>query len=331
MCQYSAADGFAEDWHLVHYGARGAGGAGLVMTEAAAVAADGRITSSDIGIWKDKHVSGLGRITEFLHRQGAAAGIQLAHAGRKAGRPRPWAGPEEARDPSRTWSPLYGPSPVPFAPDYQTPRELSAEDIAGIVGAFARAAARAIEAGFDVVEVHAAHGYLLQQFLSPLSNRRGDEYGGSRENRERIVLETIREVRKVVGERVPVFLRISATDWMEGGFTIEDAVHLAREAGAAGADLIDVSSGGNHPDAVPPAGPGYQTGFSADIRRSAGVKTAAVGMITSAVQADHVVRTGQADAVFIGRAGLRDPHWALSAAKELGRDIRWPEQYLRAK
>jgi 2,4-dienoyl-CoA reductase-like NADH-dependent reductase (Old Yellow Enzyme family) len=331
MCQYSATDGFAADWHLVHYGARAAGGAGLILTEAAAVAADGRISSSDIGIWKDEHLPGLRRITDFIRGQGAAAGIQLAHAGRKAGRPRPWATTEEAADPARTWSPVHGPSPLRFAPDFPIPLELSVDAIAGIVEAFAHAAHRALAAGFDLVEVHAAHGYLLQEFLSPLSNRRIDSYGGSRENRENIVLEVIRAVRKAVGEDVPVLLRISAVDWMEGGFTLEDAVHLAGQAVDAGADLIDVSSGGNHPDAVPLTGPGYQTAFSAEIRGAAGVKTAAVGMITTATQADHIIRTGQADAVFLGRALLRDPSWALHAAKELGRDVRYPEQYLRGK
>ncbi len=330
MCQYSCEDGFATDWHLVHLGSRAVGGAALVMTEATAVEARGRISPQDLGIWKDEHLPALARIARFISEQGAVAGMQLAHAGRKASTIRPWAGEGPVGDAEGGWK-VVGASPVAFAEGYPPPEPLSREAIASVVGAFADAAERARAAGFRVVEIHAAHGYLLHQFLSPISNRRTDEYGGSFENRIRLVREVVRAVRASWPENLPLFVRLSATDWLEGGWDLEQSIELARQLRTEGVDLIDCSSGGNVKIAKIPFGPGYQTGFAEAIRRGADIKTAAVGLITSSQQADHLLRTGQADLVILGRQLLRDPYWPLRAAGELKEEAVWPSQYLRAR
>ncbi len=330
MCQYSSEDGFATDWHLVHLGTRAVGGAALVFTEATAVTAQGRISAHDLGIWKDEHVPALERITRFVTNQGAVPGIQLAHAGRKASVAIPWQGGEPVPEAAGGWR-TVGPSPLPFAQNHPAPDELSRSQIPEIVAAFAAAARRALAAGFQVLEIHAAHGYLLHEFLSPLSNRRGDEYGGSLENRMRLVRQAAAAVRAVWPERLPLFARISATDWVEGGWDIEQSVELARALKAEGVDVIDCSSGGNVSKAEIPFGPGYQTAFAERIRREAGIPTGSVGLITSAQQADHVLRTGQADLVILARQLLRDPYWPLRAAAELKAQAPWPNQYLRAR
>jgi 2,4-dienoyl-CoA reductase-like NADH-dependent reductase (Old Yellow Enzyme family) len=334
MCQYSSQDGFANDWHLVHLGSRAAGGAGLVMMEASAVEARGRISPYDHGIWKDEHVAFLARITSFLRQQGAAAGIQLAHAGRKASTRRPWDGTGmapvgELSEGGGGWQPV-APSALAFQPGDPPPAELTQPEIASVVEAFAAAARRALQAGFQVVEIHAAHGYLIHQFLSPLSNRRSDQYGGPFENRIRFALEVARAVRAVWPGHLPLFLRVSATDWVEGGWDIGDSVELARRLGALGVDLIDCSSGGLAPQQKIRLAPGYQVPFAARIRREAGVATAAVGLITTPQQASEIVRTEQADLVLLAREFLRDPYFALHAGKALGEEISPPVQYLRA-
>ena len=331
MCEYSSEDGFANDWHLVHLGSRAVGGASLVFTEAAAVTPEGRISPQDLGIWKDEHVAELGRIVRFIDGQGAVAGMQLAHAGRKASTQRPWEGSRVLSPQEGGFRPIYAPSPIPFRPEDPVPEELDTKGIARIVQAFGDAAARALRAGFRVIELHAAHGYLLHEFLSPLANRRRDAYGGSFENRIRMLLETTGAVRARWPERLPLFVRISATDWAEGGWDVEQSVELSRRLAREGVDLIDCSSGGLLPGVKVPVGPGYQAPFAERIRRDAGIKTGAVGMIRSADQADHIVRTGQADAVFIARQLLRDPYWPLKAAKHLGVQVRWPPQYERAR
>ena len=331
MCEYSSSDGFANDWHLVHLGSRAVGGAGLVLTEANAVTADGRISPDDLGIWKDEHVEFLSRITRFVKQQGAAAGTQLAHAGRKASTAAPWKGGQPLSPEQGGWTPIYGPSAIPFSDGYQVPTSMSVDDIRGVVQAFRSAATRALQAGFEVIEIHAAHGYLLHEFLSPLSNKRNDQYGGSFGNRIRMLWEVCSAVRQAWPERLPLFVRISSTDWMDGGWTIEDSVALAHEVKKAGVDLIDCSSGGNVAKVRIPVGPGYQTEFAERIRREAGTLTAAVGMITSPQQADTILRSGQADAVLLAREFLRQPYWPLQAAKELGQDVAWPKQYERAK
>jgi 2,4-dienoyl-CoA reductase-like NADH-dependent reductase (Old Yellow Enzyme family) len=331
MCQYSSEDGFSNDWHLVHLGSRAVGGAGLVMTEAAAVLAEGRITPQDLGLWKDEHIPGLKRIVEFLHGQGARAGVQLAHAGRKASMARPWAPEQRSLTPSEGgWKNVMAPSAIPFAESYAQPSALDLAGIQTITRAFTRATERALETGFDLVELHAAHGYLLHEFLSPLSNRRSDQYGGSFENRIRLVVEVVDAVRAVWPAELPLLVRISATDWAEGGWDIEQSVALAKVLKAHKVDLIDVSSGGMTPQQVIPLGPGYQTPFAERIRREAQIPTGTVGMITDAVQAEHILRTGQADVVLLARELLREPYWPLQAAKELGDITSWPAQYLRA-
>ena len=330
MCEYSSEDGFANDWHVVHLGSRAVGGAALVFTEAAAVTPEGRISPQDLGIWKDEHVAELARIVRFIDGQGAVAGMQLAHAGRKASTQRPWEGDRVLSPQEGGFRPIYAPSPIPFRPEDPVPEELDTKGIARIVQAFGDAAARALRAGFRVIELHAAHGYLLHEFLSPLANRRRDAYGGSFENRIRMLLETTGAVRARWPERLPLFVRISATDWAEGGWDLEQSVELSRRLAREGVDLIDCSSGGLLPGVKVPVGPGYQTPFAERIRRDAGIKTGAVGMIRSADQAEHIVRTGQADAVFIARQLLRDPYWPLKAAKHLGVQVRWPPQYERA-
>lgn len=329
MCQYSSEDGFANDWHLVHLGCRAQGGAGLVLLEAAAVTPEGRITPADLGIWKDAHIPMLERIARFLHSQGARAGIQLAHAGRKASTLSPFVGHGAARPAEGGWEPV-APSAIPFAPDYAMPRELDQAGIDAVIEAFRQGARRAVRAGFDLVEIHAAHGYLLHEFLSPLANHRSDEYGGSFENRTRLMLQVVDAVRAEWPAHLPLFVRISATDWAEGGWDGDDSVRLAHLFRERGVDLVDVSSGGQVPDAKVPVGPGYQVEFAARIRREAHIPTAAVGMITDAVQANAIVGQGEADLVLLARAELRDPYWPLHAAAALGEPMSWPVQYLRA-
>lgn len=329
MCQYSSEDGFANDWHFVHLGSRAIGGAGLVFTEAAAILPQGRISPQDLGIWSDDHVEPLARIVRFIHEQGSVAGIQLAHAGRKASTYRPWDGHGYVPEAEGGW-PVMAPSALAFADGYAVPATLTERDIRTVIEAFVRAACRACEAGFRVIEIHAAHGYLLHEFLSPLSNQRQDRYGGTFENRTRLACNIAEAVRRVWPERYPLFARISATDWIDGGWDIEQSVALARKLGMLGVDLIDCSSGGNVPQAKIPAGPGYQAPFAERIRREAGMPTGAVGLITSPAQADHVIRSGQADLVLLAREMLRDPYWPLRAARELGCSVPWPVQYLRA-
>ena len=329
MCQYSSTDGYATEWHLVHLGSRAVGGAALVMTEAAAVLPEGRISPEDLGIWDEGHVEMLSRIVGFIHQQGALAGIQLAHAGRKASTYAPWRGQGAVPESEGGWQ-VAGPSEGPFSENYPRPQPLTIEGIRSVAGAFGQAARRALQAGFDVVEIHGAHGYLIHEFLSPFSNHRQDEYGGSFENRTRIVREVVKAVRDAWPENLPLFLRISSTDWEEGGWDPEQSVELARQAKPMGVDLIDCSSGGNLPSAAIPAGPGFQTPFAERIRREAGMLTGAVGFITSPAQADHIIRSGQADMVLLAREMLRDPYWPLRAARELGYPTTWPVQYLRA-
>lgn len=330
MCEYSSVDGFANDWHLVHLGSRAVGGAGLVMTEATAVTPEGRISPEDLGIWSDAHVEFLGHITRFIHSQGSIAGMQLAHAGRKASTYRPWDGNGAVPEAAGGWKNVAAPSAIPFDKNYPAPQALTPEGIQAVLRAFGDAAGRAREAGFRVIEIHAAHGYLLSEFLSPLANHRTDQYGGSFENRIRLLLEVVSAVRKSWSEGAPLFVRISATDWVEGGWTVDESVELARRLKDSGVDLVDCSSGGNVPPANIPVGPGYQTAFADRIRREAKILTGAVGMITTPAQADHIIRTGQADVAIIAREFLRDPYWPLRAGRELGYAVPWPVQYVRA-
>jgi 2,4-dienoyl-CoA reductase-like NADH-dependent reductase (Old Yellow Enzyme family) len=329
MCQYSAEDGFAGDWHLVHLGSRAVGGASLVLMEATAVEPRGRISPADTGIWKDEHIDPLSRIARFLRAHGAAAGIQLAHAGRKASTPPPWQGGGVIAPEAGGWQPV-APSPIPFQPGGPAPCELSIPEIGAIVDAFRSAAVRAAQAGFQVAEIHAAHGYLIHQFLSPLSNRRTDEYGGSFEHRVRFALEVIRAVRSAWPETLPLFLRISATDWVEGGWDLDQSVELSRRVRELGVDLIDCSSGGASPEQRIALAPGYQVPFAERIRRETGILTGAVGLITTAEQAAEIVRCGQADLVLLARQFLRDPYFPLHAARELDEHVDPPVQYLRA-
>jgi len=331
MCQYSAERGLANDWHLVHLGARAIGGAGLVMTEAAAVSPEGRISPQDLGLWNDEQTAPLARIASFLSAQGSVPAIQLAHAGRKASMKRSWDGGGPASPADGGWSPVLAPSAVPFDDGWQVPHALDEAEMARVVGDFASAARRAAAAGFRVAEIHAAHGYLLHQFLSPIANRRTDSFGGSLENRMCFPLRVVEAVRSAWPGDLPLFLRISATDWVEGGFVPEEAVVFARQARTLGVDLVDCSSGGMHPKAQIPAGPGYQVPFAARIRAEAGVATAAVGLITTARQAAEVIDSGQADLVLLGREMLRSPHWALRASAELGTPLPGPRPYERAK
>jgi len=330
MCEYSSVDGYANDWHLVHLGSRAVGGAGLVLTEATAVLPEGRISPQDLGIWKDEHVDFLKRIVSFIHEQGSVAGMQLAHAGRKASTRRPWEGDGVVPETEGGWQNVMAPSAIRFADNYPTPQALTVDGIQQVVRAFADAARRACDAGFRVIEIHAAHGYLIHEFLSPLSNHRDDSYGGPFENRTRLIREIVTAVRSSWPKGAPLFVRISASDWVEGGWDLEQSIELARSLKQLGVDLIDCSSGGTVPHAKIPAGPGYQTPFAQRIRHEAEILTGAVGMITSAVQAEQIIGTGQADAIVIAREFLRDPYWPLRAAKELGQSISWPVQYLRA-
>ena len=330
MCEYSCDDGFASDWQLVHLGSRAVGGAALVFTEATAVTPAGRISPQDLGLWKEEHIAPLARITAFLHSQGAHAGIQLAHAGRKASTWRPWSGEGKIAPDQGGWQNVLAPSAIPFTANYPQPQQLDRAGIAAIAAAFREAALRAGRAGFDVIEIHSAHGYLLHEFLSPISNHRSDEYGGSFENRVRLLLEVVASVREVWPAPRPLFVRFSATDWTEGGWDLPESVRLAALLRDRGVDLIDVSSGGNVPAAAIPVGPGFQTPFSEAIRKETGILTGAVGMITDPAQAAHIIRTGQADLIFMAREFLRDPYWPLHAAQSLGEATSWPVQYLRA-
>ncbi|HEY3418127.1 MAG TPA: NADH:flavin oxidoreductase/NADH oxidase [Armatimonadota bacterium] len=330
MCQYSSHDGFATDWHLVHLGSRAVGGAGLVMTEASAVTPDGRISPQDLGIWNDAQIEGLSRCARFIEAQGAVAGIQLAHAGRKASTPPPWDERKVLSAKEGGWRPIWAPSPIPFSPESPIPQSLSREQIREIVSRFSQAAGRAREAGFRVVEIHAAHGYLLHEFLSPLSNQRSDEYGGSFENRTRIVREVTSAIRATWPGDLPLFIRISASDWAEGGWDADQSVALAQQLKSLGIDLVDCSSGGAVPGVKIPAAPGYQVPFAERIRREADLATAAVGLIREPTQADEIIRRGQADLVLLAREMLRDPYWPQHATRHLGVSAPRPIQYGRA-
>jgi 2,4-dienoyl-CoA reductase-like NADH-dependent reductase (Old Yellow Enzyme family) len=331
MCQYSSVDGFASEWHLVHLGSRAVGGAGTVFTEAAAVSPEGRITPGDLGIWSDAHISALSHITAFLRANGSVPAIQLAHAGRKASMTAPWVTPSHTALPSEGgWTHVVAPSPLRFHDEYPLPQALDRSGMDIILADFTAAAHRAAQAGFLLAEVHAAHGYLADEFLSPLSNTRTDEYGGSLANRARFPLEIIRAVRSAFPAELPVWVRVSAVDWVEGGLSIEDSVEFARLVKAEGIDLLDVSSGGNDPRQQIPLGPGYQVAFADRIRRETGLATGAVGMITDPAQADQIIRTGQADVVLLARELLREPYWPLRAADELHHPGSWPVQYERA-
>jgi 2,4-dienoyl-CoA reductase-like NADH-dependent reductase (Old Yellow Enzyme family) len=331
MCEYSSVDGYANDWHLVHLGSRAVGGAALVMTEAAAVLVEGRISSQDLGIWSDEHIPMLSRIFRFIEEQGAVPAMQLAHAGRKASTAAPWIGGGALTEAEGGWRPIFAPSAVPFSDASLTPQMLDERGIARVVSAFADAARRAREAGAKIIEIHSAHGYLLHQFLSPLSNFRNDRYGGSFENRTRALREVVEAVRQSWPAGFPLLVRISATDWVEGGWTIGESVALAARLKPLGVDLIDCSSGGIVPNISIPVAPGYQVPFAERIRKETGILAAAVGMITAPEQAQDIIRSEQADLVFLARELLRDPYWPLHAAQRLHQDIGWPKQYLRAR
>ncbi|OWP64608.1 oxidoreductase [Hymenobacter amundsenii] len=330
MCQYSSHDGFSTDWHLVHLGSRAVGGAGLVLLEAAAVSPEGRITPDDLGIWQDEHVAGLRRITDFMRGQGCVAGIQLAHAGRKASHASTWKGSQALTPAAGGWL-TVAPSALPFTPDEPTPQALDEAGIRQVIEDFRQATRRSVAAGFEVIELHAAHGYLLHEFMSPLSNERTDQYGGSFENRVRLLLEVVAATRAEMPEQLPLWVRISATDWTEGGWTGDDSVRLAALLKAAGVDLLDCSTGGNVAKADIPVAPGYQVRFAEQVRRETGLPTGAVGLITEAQQAEDILAAGQADVVLLARESLRDPYFALHAAQELGVEMEWPKQYARAK
>ncbi len=330
MCEYSSEDGFANDWHLVHLGSRAVGGAGLVITEATAVSPEGRITPDDLGIWKDEHIDFLKRITAFISKQGAVPGMQLAHAGRKASHTSPWKGNHPLKPEEGAWT-TFAPSAIAFKETDPLPGSMSTAEIKHLVYDFKNATVRALEAGFKLIEIHAAHGYLLNEFLSPLSNHRTDEYGGSFENRVRLLLEVAEAVRSVLDESLPLFVRISAVEWVEGGWCVEDSAELAKQLKNKGVDLIDCSSGGNSSQQKIDVKPLYQVPFAARIKQEAGILTGAVGMITTAQQAEEILQSGQADLVIMARQLLRDPYFPLHAAKDLNADITWPVQYERAK
>ncbi|WP_448702461.1 NADPH dehydrogenase NamA [Mucilaginibacter sp. AW1-3] len=330
MCEYSSEDGFANNWHLVHLGGRAVGGAGLVITEATAVSPEGRISAGDLGIWKDEHITELERITTFIHQHGAVAGIQLAHAGRKASHDVPWAGGKQVPLLNGGWQ-TVAPSAIAFTDAEEKPLELDKDGIAKVTEDFKQATFRALKAGFKVIEIHAAHGYLLHEFLSPVSNHRTDEYGGSFENRIRLLLEITDTIRTAWPQENPLFVRISATDWTEGGWTTDESVKLAEILKEKGVDLIDCSSGGNVATAKIPVGPGYQVQFAENVRKQTGILTGAVGMITEPKQADEIIQSGKADVVLLAREMLRDPHFPLRAAHVLGHEVKWPLQYERAK
>ena len=331
MCQYSSVNGLANDWHLVHLGQFAVGGAALVLTEATAVVPEGRISPQDLGLWSDDHMDMLARIGRFVRAQGAIFGSQLAHAGRKASVVRPWEGGGPLGVDAGGWSPIVAPSAIPFDAGWQVPVELDEPGIARVIDAFGSAARRARDVGMQVLEIHAAHGYLLHEFLSPLANSRTDRFGGSFDNRARLLRSVVSAIRSVWPEDLPLLVRISATDWQEGGWMIDDSVALARLLRQDGVDLIDCSSGGIVHGVKVPFGPGYQTGFAERVRRDAGIATGAVGLITSAEQAETIIRSGQADMVFLARELLRDPHFPLRAGRELRQDVAWAPQYVRAK
>ena len=330
MCQYTAVDGFANDWHLVHLGSRAVGGAALIIQEATAISPEGRITPGDLGLYNEKHIEKLQTITRFIHQQGSVAGLQLAHAGRKAGCALPWNGGIQLKENEGGWRTVSA-SDLPFNPQDDLPLALDQNGIARVIEDFKIAAQRAWMAGYKVVEVHAAHGYLIHQFLSPVSNQRTDRYGGSFENRIRLLLEIIQVIKLVWPEELPLFVRISATDYVEGGWNLDEATQLAKILKTEGADLIDCSSGGLVPYAHVPFRPGYQIPFAAAIKKEAGILTGAVGMITGAEQAESILISGEADLIFQARESLREPYFALKAAKALGDDVTWPLQYVRAK
>jgi 2,4-dienoyl-CoA reductase-like NADH-dependent reductase (Old Yellow Enzyme family) len=330
MCQYSAVDGFANDWHLVHLGSRAIGGAALIIQEATSVLSEGRISPGDLGIWKDEHIEKLKTIVSFIHQHGAIAGIQLAHAGRKASCEVPWAGGKQLKIEDGGWNTL-APSAIPFYENDRVPEALTAEGIQKIIAAFKSAAQRAVAVGYKVLEIHGAHGYLLHQFLSPLSNKRTDHYGGSFENRTRLLLEIIDEVKTVWPQQLPMFVRISATDWADGGWNADDSVQLAHRLKSKGVDLVDCSSGGLVPHVKIPLVAGYQVPFAARIRKETGIATSAVGLITSAKQAEEILERGEADLILFARQSLRDPYFSLHAAHELSAETIWPVQYVRAK
>jgi len=330
MCQYSAVDGFANDWHLVHYGSRAVGGAALIIQEATAVSPEGRITPADLGLYNNEHIEKLQSITAFIHKQGAIAGIQLAHAGRKASCATPSEGSKQLKEDEGGWMTVSS-SEIAFNPEDTAPQALDENGIMKVVADFKTAAQRAFQSGYQLIEIHAAHGYLIHQFLSPLSNKRTDNYGGSFENRIRLLLEIVKEVQTEWPQNLPLFVRISATDWVEGGWNIDEAVELSKILKEQGVDLIDCSSGGMVPHAKIPVGPGYQVAFAERIKKETGILTGAVGLITEVQQAEDILAHGQADLVIIARASLRDPYLALHAARLLEDDIAWPLQYLRAK
>jgi 2,4-dienoyl-CoA reductase-like NADH-dependent reductase (Old Yellow Enzyme family) len=330
MCQYSSEDGMPNDWHLVHLGSRAVGGAALVTVEATAVSPEGRISPWDSGIWSDKHAGAFQRITAFVKAQGCIPGIQLAHAGRKASIDVPWRGDELLAPDKGGWQPM-APSSVPFQDRSPVPAEMTLQDVEKVISQFRTAAQRSLQAGFEVLELHMAHGYLLHEFLSPLSNRRKDDFGGPLENRERFPLKVAAKVREVWPESLPLFVRISCTDWAEDGWDLGQSIDFCRRLKGVGVDLIDCSSGGLVPDVVIPVGPGYQTPFAAAIRREVGIPTGAVGFITEPVQAEQILATDQADAIIMAREMLRHPYWPLHAARALKVDIPWPNQYKRAK
>ena len=330
MCQYSADDGFANDWHLVHYGSRAVGGAALIIQEATGVSAEGRISPGDLGIYKEEHIEKLRQITSFIHQHGAVAGIQLAHAGRKAGCAKPWDGGKQLKINEGGWTTVSA-SAIAFNPDDDAPLELDSDGINKIISDFKIAAKRSRQAGYQLIEIHAAHGYLIHQFLSPLSNHRTDTYGRSFENRIRLLLEIVKAVQTEWPQDLPLFVRISATDWAEGGWDVDEAIQLSSILKQNGVDLIDCSSGGMVPYQQIPLGPGYQVAFAERIKAETGILTGAVGLITGAQQAEDILIKGQADLILIARASLRDPYFALNAAQLLGDDIEWPLQYKRAK
>ena len=329
MCQYTSTDGFSNDWHMVHLGSRAVGGTGLIIAEATAVSKEGRITPGDLGLWKDEHINGLSRIVDFINLQGAMAGIQLAHAGRKASCAVPRDGGRQLNEKQGGWQ-TVGPESIPFIEGDRAPESLNKEGISKVVSDFKAAAVRARIAGFNVIEIHSAHGYLLHSFLSPLSNHRTDEYGGSFENRIRILRQVINAVKSVWPAENPLFVRISATDWTEGGWTIDESVKLGYILKEMGVDLIDCSSGGNVYNARFPFGPGYQVPFSEAVRKT-GILTGTVGLITTFKQAEAILQEEKADLVLFARELLRNPYFPLIAAREAGVDIEWPLQYLRAK
>lgn len=330
MCQYSAIDGMANDWHLVHLGSRAIGGAGLIIAEACAVAAEGRITPNDLGLWKEEQIPALKRITDFIKEHGSVAGIQLAHAGRKASFPQPWVSTDLLSKDQGGWEPV-APSALAFNDQYALPHALTTAEIKLLINQFADAAVRAHQAGFELIELHGAHGYLINEFLSPLSNQRTDEWGGNFENRCRFLIEIVKAVKLVWPEELPIFVRISATEWVDGGWTIDDSIALAKNLKSLGIDLIDCSSGGNAANAKITLTPGYQVPLAKAVKLGADIATGAVGLITNAVQAQTILEQGEADLIFLGRELLRDPYFPLHAAKELGEDLVWPVQYQRAK